>query len=335
LHLLNTERETGGVAVEVLGAGEIKDLKAHNLEEADATDLGEMISSRQSPLLAAFRFRVGDPAKRTLSLNVARYAQQAVLLANVEEARYRVLVSNDGKTLVQARYAVRNNQRNFVKVTLPQGAFLWSAALSGKPVRPGQATDGSLLLPLERVRGSEEAAEFAVEMIFFNRAPGWSDKGAFTLALPSLDLPISRTGLLVYYPPLFKVNADPGTFRTETYVAPLTAVLGETRGESDQMAISPGVVGGPIGGSSGAGTEPSHGATSEFGASGKPNADTQTLVDKFRAKSTSGRTSGILPVRVPFPAFGPSVYLVSELTSAGQAPNATLTYEREKKAGKR
>src|SRR5712671_6500425 len=116
LRLLNTERETDGVAVEVLGAGEIKDLKSEGLDSADATDLGEMVSNRQSPSLAAFRFRTGDgKLARLLSLNVARYTPQAVLLANVSEARYQVLISGEGKTLVQARYAVRNNQRNFLK----------------------------------------------------------------------------------------------------------------------------------------------------------------------------------------------------------------------------
>src|SRR6267143_886588 len=73
LRLLNVERETGGVAVEVLGAGEIKDLKSEGLDSADATDLGEMVSNRQSPSLAAFRFRTGDgKLTRSLSLNVAR-----------------------------------------------------------------------------------------------------------------------------------------------------------------------------------------------------------------------------------------------------------------------
>src|SRR5437588_199836 len=140
LRLLNTERETGGVAVEVLGAGEIKDLKSEGLDNADATDLGEMVSSRQSPSLAAFRFRAGDAnLPRALSLKVARYTPQAVLLANVSEARYQVLISSQGKTLVQARYAVRNNQRNFLKITLPSGATLWSASLAGKAVRPGQS----------------------------------------------------------------------------------------------------------------------------------------------------------------------------------------------------
>lgn len=321
LRFLNAERETGGVAVEVLGAGEIKGLKTKGLEEADANDLGEMVSSRQSPLLAAFRFRIGDPAARALSVNVVRYTQQAVLMANIEEARYRVLVSNDGKTLVQARYAVRNNQRNFIKITLPQGATVWSAALSGKPVRPGQASDGSLLLPLERMRGGEEAPEFAVEMVYFNHSAKWSDKGDFTLALPALDLPISRTGLLLYYPPLFRVTAAPGTFHTETFVAPFSSVLNV---EAPIYGFSAGAVGGAMQ------------AAQVVESQGKSvNATTQALVDKFRAKSQGGRATGILPIRVSFPAFGPSVYLASELTSVSQAPAVTFSYQREKKGGAR
>jgi hypothetical protein len=47
-----------------------------------------------TPSLAAFRFRAGQPAAtRELTVNVARYTQQAVLMANVEEARYHVLMS--------------------------------------------------------------------------------------------------------------------------------------------------------------------------------------------------------------------------------------------------
>src|SRR5271167_1151330 len=60
LRLLNTERDEGGVAAEVLGAGEIKSQKAQGLEDADATDLGEMVASRQSPARVAFRVKSGQ-----------------------------------------------------------------------------------------------------------------------------------------------------------------------------------------------------------------------------------------------------------------------------------
>jgi hypothetical protein len=328
LRLLNTERETGGVAVEILGAGEIKDQKTQGLEDADATDLGEMVASRQSPALAAFRARSGEAgATRSLSVNVARYDQQAVLMANVEEARYQVLMSADGKELVQARYAVRNNQRNFVKVSLPAGATVWSVSLAGRPVRPGQAPDGSLLLPLEKSRSGDDAPAFAVEILYLTKASGWNDKGREKITLPALDLPNSRTGLLFYYPPLFRVSAEPGTFRTQEYQNPVSAAL------EPPTAVGGGVsstVGGPI-----------HTRTLQQFAQLQAGEDqakkdaTQALLDTFKAKSSAGKVTGILPVHISFPAFGPSIFLVSELTSENQFPAAEFNFQRDKKAGVR
>jgi hypothetical protein len=320
LRLLNTERDNGGVAVEILGAGEIKDQKTQGLEDADATDLGEMVASRQSPALAAFRFRSGDAATaRSLSVNVARYAQQAVLMANIEEARYHVLMSNDGKMLVQARYAVRNNQRNFVKVTLPAGATVWSASLAGKPIRPGQSPDGSLLLPLEKARGGEEAPAFVVEIFYISKAGAWQEKGKAKVALPALDLPISRTGLLLYYPPLFRVTPETGAFRVQQYENPASPVLNPSTG---------GVV--DVGSSSPVPMRP------ETPKSKDEKRDaTLALLDSFRMKSSGGKVAGILPVSVSFPAFGPSIFLVSELTGENQAAAAELNFQREKKGGVR
>ena len=339
LRLLNVERETGGVAVEVLGAGEVKDLKFEGLESADATDLGEMVSNRQSPSLAAFRFRSGDSKlTRSLSLSVARYTPQAVLMANVSEARYQVLISSQGKTLVQARYAVRNNQRNFLKITLSPGATLWSASLAGKAVRPGQSPDGSLLLPLDKARAGEEAPEFAVEVVYLSRGTAWNDKGQFKLALPALDLPVSRTGLLVYHPPLFKVTPELGAFRMEPYENPISSalnppVMGYGVGAGSAGGVGGGVVAGiatpapppPV---------PSPGMDAKDEAKLKRSQlATEALLDKFRADSLAGKRAGILPIRVSFPAFGPSLYLVSELTAENQAPSAGLTYQHAKKAG--
>jgi len=356
LRLANAERETGGVAVDVLGAGEITNQKPQGLENADASDLGELVTSRQSPSMVAFRFRAADAAAtRALSVSVARYDQQAVLMANVEEARYRVLISKEGKTLVQARYAVRNNQRNFVKVTLPQGAILWSATLGGRPVRPGQGPGGSLLLPLEKSRSGEEAPEFALEITYFSPGTAWNDKGKSHLALPALDLPVSRTGLLVHYPPLFRANAEPGgSFRSETYADPLSPVL--TANEEGRLA---GYSGGGVGSGSGAGIGPGVGdavAGSAAGiamltpgvapppavpgtpAGGRDDKDarqaaTHALLDKYRTATYVGRATGVLPIRVSFPDFGPSIYLVSELTSENQSPSADLSYQQDKKGG--
>jgi hypothetical protein len=343
LRLLNTERDTGGVAVEVLGAGEINKFKTEGLENADATDLGEIVSSRQSTSLSAFRFRSGDAkTTRSLTVNVARYTPQAVLMANVAEARYNVLITNEGKLLVQARYAVRNNQRNFLKITLPTGATLWSASLAGKPVRPGQSPDGSVLLPLEKARAGEDSPEFAVEIVYINRGTAWSDKGQFKLGLPALDLPVSRTGLLVFHPPLFKVALDPGAFRIETYADPLSAALNPPpppappppppASMNGAVGVA-GIVAAPAPNAPGAELSALESAITTNRLTDQ--AARQAAVDNFRATLQGGKASGILPIKVSFAALGPSLYLVSELTGENQAPSTDLNYQREKKAGGR
>ena len=330
LRLLNTERDTGGVAVEILGAGEIKSQKAEGMEDADATDLGEMVASRQSPAQVAFRARAGEAgASRSLSVNVARYDQQAVLMANVEEARYDVLMSADGKELVQARYAVRNNQRNFVKITLPAAATVWSASLGGRPVRPGQSPDGSLLLPLEKSRGGEDAPAFVVEILYLTKASAWQEKGRETVTLPALDLPISRTGMLFYYPPTFKVTAEPGTFHAQEYENPVCAALAAPVGGVIDIGTSS-AIGGPI-----KADHLEQFAQLQSNDEKEKKDATQALLDTFKSKSAGGKVTGILPVTVPFPAFGPSIFLVSELTSENQSPKAEFSIQRDKKGGVR
>ncbi|MGC2814199.1 MAG: hypothetical protein WA207_02250 [Candidatus Acidiferrum sp.] len=339
LRMLNAERDTGGVAVEVLGAGEIKQFKSDGLENADASDLGEVVAGRQSTSLSAFRFRSGDAkTQRSLVVNVARYTPQAVLMANIAEARYSVLITDDGKSLVQARYAVRNNQRNFLKFTLPPGATLWSAALAGSPVRPGQSPDGSVLLPLQKSHAGEDAPEFAVEVVYIDKGTAWNEKGQFKLALPALDLPISRTGVLIYHPPLFKVTPGPGAFRVEAYEDPTSAALSpqdaleEVSASGSMSAIvstasqAPAITGAEVSALPEAKVLPR--AMFE-----QPQAQRQ--FDEFRAALQGGKAAGILPIEVAFPALGPSLFLVSELTAENQSPSADLNYQREKKTGAR
>jgi hypothetical protein len=300
VRLPGAERESGGVAVEVLGAGEIGDRQPQALDPADPSELGELLAGRESPSMLAFRFRAQrgqDP--RNLTVTVARYTPQAVLIANVEEARYDALLEEEGKVLVRARYAVRNNQRAFLGVTLPNSATLWSATVAGRPLRPGIAPGGSLLLPLEKGRSGSEAPAFAVELTYIQRVSAWADRGRTTVALPSLDLPVARTGVLVHYSPRFEMTPEPGAFRTDIDSGPFTPVL---RTSAVTMPEPPPPPAAPI-------------------------ADER--VAAFR-KNTGGRTiAGALPLRLPFPEFGPTLFLVSELTAESQAPSLDLSYKRE------
>jgi len=313
VRLPSAERETGGVGVEVLGAGEIKQREPNGLEEAEASELGQLISNRQSPSLIAFRFQPGNgKSTRTLSLDVARYTPQAVLTANIEEAEYNTLISADGKILVQSRFAVRNNQRNFLKLTLPATAVLWSASVAGRPIRPGRAPDGSYLLPLEKTRSGEEAPAFVVEVSYLDHAASWTDKGRARVSLVAVDLPISKSHLLLHHPPLFRVTPAPGlsgTFHVANYTPPQSPALR---------------------------SEGSPGATEQQRAEGEipaEQAEAKQLIAKARDTKRSRQPSRNLPLRVVFPHFGPSIYLVSELTGENQTPAVEIDFQRERKRG--
>ena len=190
----------------------------------------------------------------------------------------------------------------------------------GRPVRPGQSPDGSLLLPLEKARGGDDAPAFAVEIFYLAKATPWNEKGKETVTLPSLDLPISRTGVLLYYPPMFRVTAEPGSFRTQEYQNPMSAALATATPEETIAVNAP------------ASASPTRLLADKQRAEGE-RKDTQSLLDNFKAKSLGGRVTGVLPVNVSFPAFGPSIYLVSELTSENQSPAAELNFQRDKKGG--
>ena len=315
LRLTAAERETGGVAVEVLGAGEIKDRQANGLEEAEAAELGQLISSRQSPSLIAFRLQPAEgKSPRSLSLNVARYTPQAVLTANVEEAEYSALITADGKMLVQSRFAVRNNQRNFLKLNLPATAVLWSASVAGRPIRPGRAPDGSLLLPLEKTRSGDEAPAFVVEVSYFDHTALWSDKGRVRLSLLAVDLPISKSRVLLHHPPLFRLSPLPGiagSFRVVPYEAPESPIL-----RSGANPTAPG----------------NAEVATKQGESGDA---TNQLVSRLRDPKRSSTPARNLPLRFAFPHFGPSIFLKSELTSENQTPVIELDFQRDKKRGER
>jgi hypothetical protein len=296
------ERESGGIGVDVLGAGEIAERQARGLDAADPSELGDVVAGRESPSMLAFKLRpMAGTEARALQVTVVRYTPQAVLVANVEEARYRALAVEDGRLLVEARYVIRNNQRSFVKVSLPPGATIWTAQVAGRPIRPGVAEAGAVLLPLDKGRGGQDAPTFLVEMVYFQRTAAWPDKGMAAVTLAAVDLPTSRTHLTIHYPPTFTIEPHPGRFRIATSESAMAAPSVNRLSQ----------------------TAPSPPSAAEEGSSGL-----QLMADRFRNEAGERTVVGALPVEVSFPAFGPSMFLAAELTAEGRAPSVELAVRR-------
>jgi hypothetical protein len=344
LHLADAERETGAVAVEVLWAGEVTRHEAHGLDPADPTELGDLLSGRLSPAIVAFRYRGDQPAApRSLALTLTRYAPQEVLLAAVDEARYRALVSEDGKALVEGRLAVRNNQRSFLALTLPGGATLWSVAVDGRPVRPGTGPKGSVLVPLPKRRAGADAARVIVGLMYADKAAAWGSSGDWRLTLPAIDLPVQQMGLTVKHSPRYRLTPLPSDFHAQAVEPPLSQVLkldaekeesglgqelktqepiAQDRTHAANRPVSPAPVVVP--------TEPrpEAGGRLRGGRDEDDGASLGGLVERFQREARGVRSVGTLPVLVAFPDSGPGLYLAAALTAEGAAPSAAFTFKR-------
>jgi hypothetical protein len=310
VRLASAERETGGVVVDVAGAGEIRDRRPRGLDPADPSEFADVVAGRESPSMAAFRFRpLSGGDARALSVDLVRFTPESVLVANVEAARYRAVASEDGRLLVEARYRVRNNQRSFLKFTLPPASTIWSAAVGGRPVKPGVAGADSVLLPLQKGRAGEEAPAFVVELLYFQRVENWAQKGIAHVTLPALDLPVSRTGVTFHHSPRFDVEAEPGLFRT---VADLELFADPLKHLSSAEAPP----------------QPAEPAAAFRAGDEADQAGLKALADRYRAEAGGRVAAGSLPVRAAFPALGPSILLASELTPEGQAPAIDFAFKR-------
>ena len=57
-------------------------------------------------------------------------------------------------------------------------------------------------------------------------------------------------------------------------------------------------------------------------------AGLQSLVDRFRNEARERTVVGVLPVEVPFPEFGPSIFLAAELTAEARSPVVDLAVRK-------
>ena len=322
------EREIGGVAISVLGAGEIEKHQMRGLEPGDISDLADIVAGHESPSTVAFRLRPASGTDlRSLNISVKRYTPQAVLIANIEEARYRVLAAEDGLFLIEARYAIRNNQRSFLKVTLPPRATIWSASVAGKSVRPGVAEGEAVLLPLEKGRAGEDAPTFAVRITYLQPVDPWLKSATARLDLPTLDLPVSRTGVELYHSPRFRVEPQPGAFRVEADPGVFAEALRVGRygfGLHAGYAVPPMPAAPPaaaIAADAAAALSPPDeqtGKTTQF----------RMLIDRYRNEGGGRTVSGALPIDVSFPTMGPSLFMAAELTAESSTPSIDLSVRR-------
>jgi hypothetical protein len=117
--------------------------------------------------------------------------------------------TTEGRRLTSVTYRVRNNRKQFLRLTLPQQANLWSASVGGRAVQPASTPDGQILIPLVRSQATGGAlAAFDVEVVYVENGTPVPEtgKGKFEATLPTADVPCTYVAWTLYAPAETKVK---------------------------------------------------------------------------------------------------------------------------------
>ena len=185
-----TQRETGELLVEGVGAMELEAKESGGLRRMDVREAGAITRSlSRFPLQAAFRYNRRGADDPKLQLEWRQFLDADVLSAVAERATVTTLTTIEGRSLTEISLRVRNHAKPFMKVDLPTGAQLLSAEVEGQRVKPVVGPDGSRV-PLLRA-GLDSSRAYTVSFVYLSSGARFSKSGAYDMELAKLDIPVN------------------------------------------------------------------------------------------------------------------------------------------------
>ena len=254
---LGVEREYGWLGVEVPGNLKLEELDRTEALAVDVRQLPwEMVQSAVSPILRAWRYHAADA---TVRLRGTRLPDVEPASASIDRVVAETVVSDEGRRVTDMRITLRNRLRHSLRVTLPEGSEVRSTLLDGEPVKPSRASDGSLLFPLKRsAEGSGGLRPFTLQLVVEAEGRPMGLLGRESLALPSVELPVSSLSWSVWLPARNRYSALAGDVAAQVYAgagewyqAGLGGAAPDATGNAGATGTAGGAVGGTVGGTVG------------------------------------------------------------------------------------
>ena len=194
------EREKGFVGVIAMANVEIAAGELQGATSIDARQLpADIVAMTNQPVLLAFRYAADA---FTIPLVIRRHDEVSVLMTLVDSAAFTSMQLNDGRRMTKVVYSVRNNRNQFLRLSMPEKADLWSVSVAGNTVSPARDTQGQVLVPLVRSSAdSRELTAFPVEIVYVETpettAPA---KGTLRVTLPTCAVPVMHVMFTYYLP---------------------------------------------------------------------------------------------------------------------------------------
>lgn len=224
---LNTVRENGWLGIELNTSAEVVITDSKGLEKIAIQRLPkQLINTSAKPMIKGFKY-AKHPFE--LTLKIKKHKKIGVPIAAVNNANMVTLFTEDGKIVNRLIYNIKNSSKQFLQISLPEKADVWSVFVDDKPVESSLNEEGKLLVPLIRsVKQNNRLKVFPLEVIFSTSQDPFSVWGFQQADLPSVDLLTSQLLWSVYLPYDYKYLYFDSTLEKEELIRGLN-IFSDTR----------------------------------------------------------------------------------------------------------
>ncbi len=300
LRLLDVERDTGYVAMEITGKLSVEEVEGDGLVPIDVRELpGAIVENSVCPVVRAFRYA---DTRSPVWVTIARYPEATLASGGVDLLRANTVVTADGRAMTEARFSIRNNLRQYLAVALGDAVEVKSASIDGEPIKPSRDKNGRVLIPLVRSKSDGgDLVPFRVQIVYEERLPALGAAGKSDLSLPRLDAPIASLSWHVFAPGGYETSSLRTDHAPQVFVknASWHRAMGYYQDDGDSDAL-------------------------EMMAQGLDNG----ISDEHRAALRAGRASGAVPVRVSVPEAGKELSIQSYWVEADRPVVASFWFAR-------
>jgi hypothetical protein len=197
--VVKSVRETGFLGIEKKSAAEAEIIKNEDIDIVDIQELPlELVNMSTRPLILGLRY-LRHPF--LLTLKVTKHEELPMVNTVIDNASVVSVLLAEGKVVSRVIYTMRNTGKQFLELSLPEEAEIWSLYVDGRREIPSKNKEGKFMIPLVRSKTmGDNIASFDVEVLYYYKNNSLPLIGSKKLLFPKADVVISKMLWSCYLP---------------------------------------------------------------------------------------------------------------------------------------